>query len=191
MRALARSDSVLPQSSAMPYSVTTYCTSYRGVVTTPPLLMLGTILERLPPWAVEVRATIDRPPGESLAPFTQSACPPTPPICRSPMDSAFTWPVRSTSIAELIAMKFGILAMVWSLCVYVTGCISKMGLLSTQRYSLSLPHITVATTLPLCIVLYLPVTTPLSISRGRPGGSTSACTPRSCLSSKTPASRRR
>ncbi len=42
------------------------------------------------------------PPLERAAPRTKSSWPPTPLYSRVPMESAQTWPVRSTEMAELM-----------------------------------------------------------------------------------------
>jgi hypothetical protein len=46
---------------------------------------------------------IGSPPFECAAPRMKSTCPPMPLKGRQPTESEQTWPVRSTSIAELIA----------------------------------------------------------------------------------------
>jgi len=56
---------------------------------------------------VEGSAMMGFPPSESEAPRMKSIWPPTPEKSRSPMESAQIWPVRSTSMALLIAVTFG------------------------------------------------------------------------------------
>ena len=56
-----------------------------------------------PPLAVEGRAMIGTPPSEAAAPRMKSSCPPKPEKMRVPMESEFTWPVRSMDSAELSA----------------------------------------------------------------------------------------
>ncbi len=92
-------------SAATPNSVTTRSTSVRSAVTSS---TRGTIRDTLPPRAVAVIATIDRPPRDAFAARMKSTEPPVPEICFPPTLSAFTWPSRSISTAELIDTKFGI-----------------------------------------------------------------------------------
>ena len=51
---------------------------------------------------VDGRAIIDFPPLDIVAPLTKSTCPPGPLNSFELIYSAFTCPVKSTSIAELI-----------------------------------------------------------------------------------------
>ena len=60
--------------------------------------------EILPSAAVEGRAMIGRPSSARAAPRMKSIWPPTPLYIRWPIESAHTWPVRSTSMAELMAV---------------------------------------------------------------------------------------
>ena len=62
----------------------------------------------VPAWLTEGRAMIGLPPSESDAPRTKSICPPTPEYWRVPIESAPTWPVRSTSMALLMAVTLGL-----------------------------------------------------------------------------------
>ncbi len=55
---------------------------------------------------------IGLPPSESAAPRRKSSWPPMPLYWRVPMLSAQTWPVRSISIAPLIATTFGLRPMI-------------------------------------------------------------------------------
>jgi len=68
--ASARAINGFPRRSATPYSVTTYPTKVPGVVITASS-SFGTMREYLPPPAVDGRATIERPPGASVAPYDQ------------------------------------------------------------------------------------------------------------------------
>jgi hypothetical protein len=62
----------------------------------------------------------------------KSIWPPTPLYSRGPIESAHTWPVRSTSIAELTATILRKRRMTAVSLVYSTGRISTIGLSSTQ-----------------------------------------------------------
>ena len=72
-------------------------------MTTPaPGLRKGTILA-LPLLVLEANAVIETPPSDMIAPFTKSSWPPVPEKILVPIESALIWPVRSTSVAELMA----------------------------------------------------------------------------------------
>ena len=75
---------------------------------------------------------IGRPSLASAAPRMKSIWPPTPLYIRCPIESAQTWPVRSTSIAELIAIIRLKLRMTWVSLVKSVGRISTIGLSSTK-----------------------------------------------------------
>ena len=60
--------------------------------------------EAAPRAAVDGSAMIARPSAARLAPRMKSIWPPIPEYMRGPIESATTWPVRSISIAELIAV---------------------------------------------------------------------------------------
>ena len=62
----------------------------------------------------------------------KSIWPPTPEYIRWPIESATTWPVRSTSIAELIAVIRLNERMTWVSLVKSTGRISTIGLSLTK-----------------------------------------------------------
>jgi hypothetical protein len=71
-------------------------------------LINGTIFD-CPFEVIEGKAMIGFP-NPSLpipAPRIKSTCPPNPDKKRVPAESATTWPVKSTSTAELIAVTFG------------------------------------------------------------------------------------
>ena len=67
---------------------------------------VGTIFDS-PFEVLEVMAMMGFPPLESAAPRMKSIWPPTPEYIRNPIESAQTWPVRSISIAELMAVTLG------------------------------------------------------------------------------------
>jgi len=90
----------------MPCSVTTKWTWARVVTTPAAGLSIETIRDS-PELVTDGRAMMGLPPSESAAPRMKSIWPPTPEYCRSPMESAQTWPVMSTSMAELMAVTFG------------------------------------------------------------------------------------
>jgi len=130
--ARARSASVRPRRSAMPCSVTTQSASARGVVTTASV-SLATMRERVRSRFVDCSAIMDRPPAARLAARIKSICPPTAPICRPRAVSAFTWPVRSTSSAPLIATKRRNWPRTSASCVYEVARIWIAGLRSANR----------------------------------------------------------
>src|SRR5262249_48888434 len=106
LRAWARSRKVMPHKLRAPYSVTIHCTSDRRTDTAVPGSKTGTMRDTLPPSAVLGRAMIERPPLLRAAPRTKSTSPPVPDIWRIPRLSEFTWPVKSTCTAALIATTF-------------------------------------------------------------------------------------
>jgi hypothetical protein len=107
----------------MPCSVTTQCTWARVVTTPAPGLRIGTI--RVSPLLVVAgRAMIGLPPGDSEAPRMKSIWPPTPEYMRVPIESAQIWPVRSTSIALLIAVTLGFLRITAGSLTYATSSIT-------------------------------------------------------------------
>ena len=59
--------------------------------------------DTVPSFAVEGSVMIGTPPFERAAPRRKSTCPPMPLYGVLPIESEHTCPVRSTSIAELIA----------------------------------------------------------------------------------------
>ena len=83
---------------------------------------------------------IARPSSASAAPRMKSIWPPTPLYIRWPIESAQTWPVRSTSIAELIAVIRLKLRMTWVSLVKSVGRISTIGLSSTKPVELGRAH---------------------------------------------------
>ena len=91
---------------------------------------------------------IARPSGARAAPRMKSICPPTPEYMRYPIESATTWPERSTSIAELIAVIDRNERITWVSLVKSTARISTIGLSSTKSYSLRVPIMNAATSLP-------------------------------------------
>ena len=78
----------------------------------------------------------------------KSIWPPTPQYIRRPMESATTCPVRSTSIAELIAVMCRNERMTWVSLVKSTARISTIGLSSTKSYRRCVPTTNAATILP-------------------------------------------
>ena len=64
---------------------------------------MGTMRDTVPLFAVEGRAITGTPPFERAAPRRKSTCPPMPLYIALPIESEHTCPVRSTSMAELIA----------------------------------------------------------------------------------------
>jgi hypothetical protein len=99
MSARARPRTLFPSRFAMPYSVTTYCTSPLVVTTPAPGESVASILDTVPPLAVDGRARIDLPPSLRFAPLTKSGWEPMPLMNWVPIVSAHTWPVRSISMA--------------------------------------------------------------------------------------------
>jgi hypothetical protein len=75
---------------------------------------------------------IGLPPSESEAPRMKSICPPTPEKIRVPMESATTWPVKSTSMALLIAVTLGFRRMTAVSFTYPQSSITTCGLSSTK-----------------------------------------------------------
>ena len=73
------------------------------MVTAVPGAMAATMRETAPFFAVDGKAMIALPSRLRAAPRTKSTCPPMPVNCVGPMESATTWPMRSTWIAELMA----------------------------------------------------------------------------------------
>ena len=61
--------------------------------------------------AVEYKQIKLRPPLEFCAPMAVSAWPPVPENCVDPIDSLAHWPVRSTSMVELIDTMLSFCAM--------------------------------------------------------------------------------
>ena len=96
MSSNARSRVDFPRKLTQPYSVTMYSTSMRVSVA---ICTRGTIPEMVPFLAADFRPMKDFPPLENDAPLTKSNCPPDPLYWCPLMNSAFTWPYRSTSIA--------------------------------------------------------------------------------------------
>ena len=75
---------------------------------------------------------IARPSAARLAPRMKSIWPPIPEYMREPIESAATWPVRSISIAELIAVIRLNPRITCVSFVKSTGRISTIGLSSTK-----------------------------------------------------------
>src|SRR6185312_15339912 len=99
----------------IPYSVTRYITSDRGVVTIFPGVRLNTILLRRSPRFsyVDERHIKDFPPFDAYAPRTNCNCPPVPLRCRFPSDSEATCPCRSTCVVLLIDTAFSFCMMMF------------------------------------------------------------------------------
>ena len=76
------------------------------------------------------------------------------------MLSAHTWPVRSTSMAELMATMWSFWAMRNGSLTYSVGLNSMSGLLSTKSYSCLVPRQKPAMILPGCRFLRSPLMTP-------------------------------
>ena len=131
--------------------------------------------------AVDGSAMIARPPGASAAPRMKSICPPTPEYIRYPIESATTWPLRSTSMAELIAIMLPSERITWVSLVKSTGRISTIGLSWMNLYSRVVPMRKVATSLPRLRTLRSPVTTPASTRSTTASVNISVWMPRSCL----------
>ena len=74
----------------------------------------------------------ERPSVASPAPRMKSICPPTPEYIVWPMESATTWPVRSTSMAELMETIRLKDRMTCVSLVKSTGRISTIGLSCTN-----------------------------------------------------------
>ena len=125
---------------------------------------------------------IARPSGASAAPRMKSIWPPTPEYIRVPIESATTCPVRSTSIAELIAVMCRNDRMTWVSFVKSTARISTIGLLSTKSYRRCVPTMNAATILPRLRAFASPVTTPCSTRSTTASVNISVWIPRSFLS---------
>ncbi len=120
---------------------------------------------------------IGLPPSESEAPRMKSICPPTPENCFSPIESATTWPVRSTSMALLMAVTFGLRRMT---AVSLTKAMSSMatdGLSSTKSKSRRVPLTKPATMRPGSTTLFSPVMTPRSTRSSTPSENISVWMP--------------
>lgn len=136
--ALALSLSDFPYKSAIPYSVTTNRTCALEVTTPAPCLKNPTILLS-PFFVVDGIAIIGLPPFDRDDPYTKSTCPPNPENIRGPIESLTTCPVRSISMAELMATILGICAMTKGSLVNPTSRMRTDGLLCTNRYVFSVP----------------------------------------------------
>ena len=112
----------------------------------------------------------------------KSICPPTPEYIVWPIESATTWPVRSTSIAELIETIRLNERMTWVSLVKSTGRISTIGLSWTNAYSRGEPIRNDVTILPRLRSLADPLTTPASTRSTTASVNISVWIPRSCLS---------
>ena len=95
---------VLPCSSAAPYSVTMTSTWWRGVVITAPASNHGTMRDRSssPTVIVDGRQSSERSSRSRAGPATKSSWPPMPEYCAASIVSAITWPWMSTDMAALI-----------------------------------------------------------------------------------------
>ena len=122
---------------------------------------------------------IARPCSASAAPRMKSIWPPTPLYRRSPIESATTWPVRSTSIAELMAVIVANERITWVSFVKSTGRISTIGLSSTKSYSRCEPIRNAVTILPRLRSLRAPVIAPASTRSTTASLNISVWTPRS------------
>ena len=111
----------------------------------------------------------------------KSICPPTPEYIRCPIESATIWPVRSISIAELIAVMRLNERMTCVSLVKSTERISTIGLSFANSYSRCVPSMNAVTILPRFRSLRLPVTTPASTRSTTVSVNISVWTPRSCL----------
>src|ERR1700722_14660574 len=113
MRQIALSATDLPLRLTIPYSVTTYMVSVRGVVTIFPGVRVATIrLTRWPAFShVEDRQRNDFPPWDAYAPRTNCNCPPVPLMCRSPIDSEAAWPCRSSCVEQFMDTTLSFLEM--------------------------------------------------------------------------------
>ena len=104
-------------------------------MTTPaPGFRNGTIFA-LPLFVREAKAVIDTPPSDIDAPFTKSSWPPVPENILVPIESAQIWPVRSTSVAELMAIIFGFWQITHGSLTYLMSFISTSGLWSMNEYT--------------------------------------------------------
>jgi len=99
---LTRFLNVFPCRSAIPYSVTTKWTSPFEVVTPAPGVRVSTILDIVSFFAVDGNAMMACRFCCGEAPRMKSTCPPNPENILCPIESAQTWPVKSTWIAELM-----------------------------------------------------------------------------------------
>ena len=153
------------------------CASALGVTTPAPGLRNGTIFV-LPLLVRDANAVMDTPPSDIEAPFTKSSWPPVPENILVPMESAQICPVRSTSVAELIAIMLGFWRITHGSLTYLMSFISTSGLWSMNEYTSCDPRRKEATILPLSIFLLAPFTTPFFIRRSTPSANISVWTPR-------------
>ena len=100
---------------------------------------------------------------------------------RWPIESAHTWPVRSTCSAELIATTFGFSRITAVSLVRSHGWNSTSGLSSTKSNSRREPVTNDVTIRPSLTCLKRFVTTPASTRSTRRSENISVCTPRSRL----------
>src|SRR5664280_1463034 len=177
--ASARSRSVRPERSALPYSVTMTATWWRGVETTDPSGRSGTILERAASLdtAVERRQISEWSSRRISAPATKSSWPPTPEICLPSMWSATTCPYRSTLSPPLIDTKALFLAISVGSLTTSTGRKATCSLPSSQAYSSAEPRAKVVTDTPSNRPLASLVTLPAWCSFIRPSVNISLWTP--------------
>ena len=117
----------------------------------------------------------------------KSIWPPTPLYRRRPIESATTCPLRSTSIAELMATIRLNERMTCVSLVKSTGRISTIGLSSTKSYSRLVPIRKAVTSLPRLRSLRAPVMTPASTRSTTESVNISVWTPRSRLSRRASA----
>src|SRR6266566_2094541 len=133
--ACGRSASLSTDRSTAPYSVTTHCTWWRGVVTRVPSPKARTMVDtRWPPtFAVDLRQRKLRPSGAAAAPLTKDSWPPVPEYCRPPTESAATCPARSIDSAPLMLVRRGSCCSTDDSFTSVTGRMRTDGLPSSQR----------------------------------------------------------
>ncbi len=88
--------------------------------------------ETAPFFAVDGKAMIALPSRLRAAPRTKSTWPPMPVNCAAPMESATTWPIRSTWMAELMATTRSFCPMTNGSLTMLTGSMLTTGLSSTK-----------------------------------------------------------
>ena len=90
--------------------------------------MVGTIFDRcaLPATLGSAMIGLPLPSWHTPAARMKSTWPPKPDTMRVPTESDTTWPVRSTSIAELIAVTLGFLRICWMSFTQLTSPMTAM-----------------------------------------------------------------
>jgi len=155
----------------------------REVTTPAPGVSVAAMREMLPSLpAVEGNAMIGTPPAERAAPRKKSNCPPIPDTIRVPIESAQTWPLRSTCSAALMATTAGLAWMITGSFVRSQGWNSTTGLSSTKSNTFRVPATKLVTMRPAWTRLRRFVIAPLAYRSTKRSENISVCTPRSSRS---------